>query len=638
MKLNDAQEQAANHTDGPCLVIAVPGSGKTRLLVERVGRLTERGVNPGNIVCVTFTNKAADEMKDRICKRLAVAKPKLFVGTFHRLCVELIRKFGDRIGYTSKFTIIDSDDQKDIIRQIARQLEKPLEKNEVPIIAKAVNDFRENMSGRDELDDNLQNKEDWVHIADEYIDRLKKDNCIDFSGLLAEAIRLLESHQDIRERVQAAFKYVQVDEVQDTNYSQFHLINLFTAKWNNVLMVGDISQSIYKFRGARYKNIQDFLARHNDCVKIELSLNYRSTPQIVKAADTLIRHNTSHMAERFEAVNGDGESIQVLHFPNQFEEADFVARHIDKLIHTGGWDAKDIAILYRMNSMSEPVERSLANKSILYKVIGGKSFYDRREIKDSLAILRFISNPRDGIAFHRIAALVDGVGDVTVGKIEKIAQHENMPIIEACHRFKDGMKLGKVRSCIDNMVEKLEIDTSNLNVHDALVAVIDKFGYEEFLKKEYGDDGAFERMDNIRALLQSAGKFATEHPENSIDRFLQMVTLLSGNDEKNDENRVSMMSIHGAKGLEFPVVFMVGVEQNVLPHGLAVEEDPIEGLEEERRLCYVGMTRAKELLLMSHNRNRRMFGTGGAMYNKPAKPSQFLMEAGLVKQHEKLRL
>ena len=638
MKLNDAQEQAANHVDGPCLVIAVPGSGKTRLLVERVGRLIESGVNPGNIVCVTFTNKAADEMKDRICKRLGVPRPKCFVGTFHRLCVELIRKFSDRIGYTEKFTIIDSDDQKDLIKQIARQLEKKVEKNEVPILAKAINDYRENLQTHDQLEDALQNNEDWVHIVDEYLDKLKRDNCIDFSGLLSEAIRLLETHEDVRARVQNVFKYVQVDEVQDTNYAQFRLINLFTAKWNNILMVGDISQSIYKFRGARYKNILEFLDKHPTCVKIELSQNYRSTPQIVAAADMLIRNNTSHMAEKFEAVNDSGEDIRCLHFLNQFEEADFVARHVDKLIKEGGWSAKDIAILYRMNSMSEPIERALANKTIKYKVIGGRSFYDRREVKDAISLLRFISNPRDGIAFHRIAGLVEGMGDVTVGKIEKIAQHENVPLLEACHRFTDTVKLGKIKSAVEGLATKIEVDIKGLNVRDALEASLKRFDYEEFLKKEYGDDEAFERMTNIGALLDSAGKFVVENPNNSIEGFLQMTMLLSGNDEKNEEDRVSMMSIHGAKGLEFPVIFMIGVEQNILPHGLAVEEDPVEGLEEERRLCYVGMTRAKEVLMMSYNRNRRMFGAGGSMYNKAAKPSQFLLEAGLLKKHEMMRV
>ena len=638
MKLNDAQEQAANHVDGPCLVIAVPGSGKTRLLVERVGRLIESGVNPGNIVCVTFTNKAADEMKDRICKRLGVPRPKCFVGTFHRLCVELIRKFSDRIGYTEKFTIIDSDDQKDLIKQIARQLEKKVEKNEVPILAKAINDYRENLQTHDQLEDALQNNEDWVHIVDEYLDKLKRDNCIDFSGLLSEAIRLLETHEDVRARVQNVFKYVQVDEVQDTNYAQFRLINLFTAKWNNILMVGDISQSIYKFRGARYKNILEFLDKHPTCVKIELSQNYRSTPQIVAAADMLIRNNTSHMAEKFEAVNDSGEDIRCLHFLNQFEEADFVARHVDKLIIEGGWSAKDIAILYRMNSMSEPIERALANKTIKYKVIGGRSFYDRREVKDAISLLRFISNPRDGIAFHRIAGLVEGMGDVTVGKIEKIAQHENVPLLEACHRFTDTVKLGKIKSAVEGLATKIEVDIKGLNVRDALEASLKRFDYEEFLKKEYGDDEAFERMTNIGALLDSAGKFVVENPNNSIEGFLQMTMLLSGNDEKNEEDRVSMMSIHGAKGLEFPVIFMIGVEQNILPHGLAVEEDPVEGLEEERRLCYVGMTRAKEVLMMSYNRNRRMFGAGGSMYNKAAKPSQFLLEAGLLKKHEMMRV
>jgi DNA helicase-2/ATP-dependent DNA helicase PcrA len=421
MKLNAQQEEAANHRDGPCLVIAVPGSGKTRLLVERVGRLIESGVPANSIVCVTFTNKTADEMKERVCKRLDVAKPKCFVGTFHRLCLMLLKKFGDRIGYNEKFTIIDSDDQKDMISQISRQLNKKLEKNEIPVVAKAVNDYRENQWNREQLDDALQSNDNFIHIADEYLDRLKKDNCVDFSGMLSESIRLLSEHKDVLERVQTAFKYLQVDEIQDTNYAQFILINYFTGKWNNVLMVGDISQSIYKFRGARYQNILDFLKKHEDCVRIELPLNYRSTPQIVAVADKLIKHNSSHMAEKFESVNPNGEDVRCLSFNNQFEEADFVAKHIERLKRDGGWNPEDCAILYRMNSMSEPIERALANRGVAYKVVGGRSFYDRREVKDCMSLLRFYANKKDGIAFHRVAGLVDGVGDVTVGKIEKIS-------------------------------------------------------------------------------------------------------------------------------------------------------------------------------------------------------------------------
>lgn len=996
MKLNDQQERAANHLDGPCLVIAVPGSGKTRLLVERVARMIERGIRPQNIVCVTFTNKAADEMKERICKRLDIRKPACFVGTFHKLCVGLLRKFGDRIGYTEKYTIYDTDDQKDTIRQIARQLEIPLEKNEVPVVCKIVNDYREMMWDRDQLDDACEGRNEWIRLCDEYLDRVKASNAVDFSGLLSETIRLLQECPDILARVQEALKYLLVDEVQDTNYAQFYLINQFTGKWNNVMMVGDISQcvaadtivetydsqnkrisdvrvgdmircakgnsettfgkvtrvygketlanlvtvktksgkklvstsnhvyfagfkptnspryfvylmyradlgyrvgvtrdygrsnaerlgfiqrscqesadkvwilevcdtevearfheqrisvhygiptwtfrvhvrgknsydeeyirklfaavdtkqnikrlvseywldlkyphhvpksmsstrrrnfivtlcadsrnnplhsysisgsddadrdcllgtglkvreakrgtkgwrvesscsdlgdieciyqkvsdgmdvnlleqarftdcslpfmtagnlrrgmtlfsvegnrviedeiasvsfsvdvakvydvdveryhnfvgngivthnSIYKFRGARYQNIQDFLKKHEDCVKIELSLNYRSTPQIIKAADQLIRNNTSHMAEKFETGNADGEEVRALVFNNQFEEADFVARHIQKLVKEGGWGYKDVAVLYRMNSMSEPLERAMTTQGVPYVVIGSKSFYDRREVRDCLAMLRFVSNPKDGIAFHRIAALCDGMGDTTIGKIEKIATDENIPLLSAASKFLETVKLGKIRASIEAMAEKMKLDHAKLtNARDALEECVKRFKYEDVLRREYGNDESFDRVENVNQLIQSAGQYVSENPDNaSVDGYLQMITLLTASDKKADGERASLMSLHASKGLEFPIVFMVGVEQNILPHGMAVQEDPMEGLEEERRLCYVGMTRAKNVLIMNHCRHRRVFGAGNTVYNKKATPSQFLIEAGLIKEHEKLRL
>jgi DNA helicase-2/ATP-dependent DNA helicase PcrA len=642
MKLNTQQEAAANHRDGPCLVIAVPGSGKTRLLVERVGRLIDSGVPANGIVCVTFTNKTAQEMKERVCKRLNVHNPKCFVGTFHRLCLLLLKKFGERLGYSDKFTIIDSDDQKDMVSSISRQLNKKLEKNEIPIVVKAVNDFRENQWSRSQLDDALQNNDDWIHIADEYIDRLRKDNCVDFSGMLSESIRLLKEHKDVLERVQNSFKYLQVDEIQDTNYAQFILINLFIGKWKNILMVGDISQSIYKFRGARYQNILDFLKQYPDCVRIELPLNYRSTPQIVACADKLIKNNSSHLAEKFESVNPSGEDVRCLQFNNQFEEADFVARHVEKLKRDGGWNPSDIAVLYRMNSMSEPIERAMAGKGVPYKVVGGKSFYDRREVKDMLALLRFHSNKKDGIAFHRVAGLVKGVGDVTVGKIEKIVQDDDVDVIEAAHRFCDSIKLSKVKEGILGLVSKFEFENPPEAVQEVLTELVKRFDYEEMLKEEYGPEDGMDRIQNVNALIQSAARYADENSDKSAAGYLQMVTLLTSADKEKDitaeGGRVSLMSIHAAKGLEFPVVFVVGCEQNILPHGLAVQEDPFEGLEEERRLCYVAFTRAKTLLITTYNRNRSMFGQGGSKYNKPVKPSQFLKEAGLLKEYEMARM
>ena len=995
MHLNQQQEEAANHRDGPCLVTAVPGSGKTRLLVERVGRMIESGIPAHRIVCVTFTNKAADEMKERICKRLNQSSPACFIGTFHKLCVRLLRKFGDRIGYSEKFTIADADDQIDLITQIARRHSITLDRKETRPLAKAINDWRENMWSEEDFFEAIGENKDWATIAELYLDTLKSNNMIDFSGLLSETIRLLNSEKEVLDRVQEAFQYVQVDEVQDTNYAQFVLINMFTGKWNNVLMVGDISQcvtedtivytengeklaidievgdkvlsaigsgrtdycevtrkhiadlpyggykncinirtksgkslsmtpdhivfagfskyssslfivylmfdnqlgyrvgitntkrkhglnnfgigsrlnqeradrmyvlkavtskeearyweqyfsityglptwtfdekyyagsgvnyvqklygevdtiaaarrllmflgydekyphytpkcmsrskrrnfsitlcgdnrgkplhkysisgseisdkqklkeagfnvrstkkgckgwriegstadpsrlqtilltvqkfidvnviekasfgdvslpflpasnllqgmsiyvlgdsgeieideivsincmavnlrfvdldidrtcnfigngivshnSIYKFRGARYQNIKDFLAKHEGCRIIELPVNYRSTPQIVKAADKLIRYNSSHMGEKFETVNPDGEDVKLLPFKNQLDEADFVARHCRKLIDNG-WDAGDLVVLYRMNAMSEPIERAMSKYQVGYTVVGGRSFFDRKEIKDCISMLRFVANPRDGVAFHRCAKLLPGVGDTTVGKIETIAIDEDINIIEASQRFIEEVKLSKIKSAVENAVDKFNFDHASMNVAQVLEALIDRFDYYNLLEKEYDQDDAFDRIDNVRQMLNSAADFATENPKDSVVKYLQMIALVTANDKKSEGKTVSLMTLHAAKGLEFPIVFMIGVEQDILPHSLAVADDPLEGLEEERRLCYVGMTRAKTLLYVSHCYARRQFGKGGQVWHKKCKPSQFLQESDLLKPHEAIRL
>lgn len=635
MQLNEQQEEAANHRDGPCLVIAVPGSGKTRLLVERVGRLIESGVPANQVVSVTFTNKAADEMKERVCKRLGVSSPRCFVGTFHRLCVGLLRKFGDRLGYSERYTIVDADDQKDIIRQVARSLDKTLERQEVPVIAKVVNDYRENIWTRDQLDDAVDQNDDWIHIIDEYIERLAKLDMIDFSGLLYETIRLLESHQDVRERIQKAMRYIMVDESQDTNIAQFRLIEIFAGHWNNVFLVGDPSQSIYRFRSARYENIRDFLAKHKDCVKIELPLNYRSTPQIVGCAEKLIKHNASHMAEEFITENKSGEPVRCLVMKNQYEEGNFVSKHISKLVRAGGWRYGDVAVLYRMNSMAEPIERAMTSSSVPYKVIGGRSFYDRREIKDCLAMLRFASNPKDGIAFHRCCGVLPGVGEKTIAAIENMAMHEDITILDAANGYLSKGKMhAKIRRGVEGIIEKFTGGFAGVPTRDVLADLVDRFDFNDFLDKKFPEDSS-ERAENVQQLVASAGQYADENNDSSISSFLQSIALISSSDDKEDKNRVSLMTLHASKGLEFPIVFVVGVEQNMLPHGLSLAEDPFEGLEEERRLCYVGMTRAMKVLFATHCQQRKKFGRGGSTYSQASKPSQFLLEAGLIKKNER---
>lgn len=627
ISLNSQQEDAASHLNGPCLVVAVPGSGKSRLLVERAARILENGEKSRCLACVTFTNKAADEMKTRIQARVGSRSRGSFIGTFHSLCVSILRNFGKHLGY-NRFTICSSDDQLDIIRQIARQDGYKIDKKEARTIARSVNNWRENMLDRDDYEESLYNDSFKIDLGDKYLQKIKESEIIDFSGLLSETINLLDNNEKVRNTIQDQLKYIQVDEVQDTNLAQFHLLNTFSAKHRNIMMVGDLSQSIYRFRGARYQNIKDFISQNPDIRVIELPLNYRSTPQIVEVADRLIKNNSSHMAESFITNNPDGQPVQCLTFQNDLAEAGFICSHIQKLVAAGGWGYGDIAILYRLNSMSEPIERAMKNYGIICKIIGGRSFYDRREIKDCLAMLRFKYNPRDGIAFHRIATCVSGLGDMAVGKIENFSSEEDMSILEVCSHFAKSGKTSGMRSACKKISETFDFD--NRSVAAVLSDLIEKFDYEGFLAKQYSDDHT-DRFNNVRQLIVSAGQYQ-EKNGGGIESYLAMISLMSTSDTKSDKEAVSMMTLHASKGLEFPIVFVVGAEEGILPHMMAIQEDPIEGLEEERRLCYVGMTRAEKMLYVSNCRSRGTYGRGGNMFAKQCKPSRFLIEAGLIKR------
>jgi len=984
IRLNDQQEQAANHVDGPCLVVSVPGSGKTRLLVERTARLIEGGVSPSNIVCVTFTNKAADEMKERICSRLGIDTPKCYVGTFHALCALILRKYGTRLGYSESFTIADSDDQLDLIRQCSRVYENPVEKKEAWEIANAVNNWRENMWDRQQYEDILYNHQPLIDIGDLYLERLKRNDSVDFSGLLYETINLLEQEEQIKARIQDRCRYLQIDECQDTNFAQFYLINQFSAKYNNVFMVGDISQcvvgntlvktregfkeisqiavgeevacasgrgkmeygivtrtyeseakglvkvetsrgyiltatpehvffadfklnnslkhfvyvmykeglgfrvgttrtysnnsnhgrmgyatrslgemadkvwvvkvcdtekdaryweqyfsvtyglptwtfrvhsknknsygdreifqlfssidtesnakkmfdvlgidiqyphympkamskvrrrnfsvtlcadnrhkplhsysisgsdmndaetlnnigiktraskkgvkgwrvegsradlgyikrlyeevssvmdvnlieqarfsdrslsflpasnllegmsvfvcedgeiiedeivnitrmdatekvydidvdrfhnfvgngivthnSIYRFRGARYQNIQDFVNKHSNCVRIELPLNYRSTPQIVGVADKLIKNNASHMAKDFIATKPDGDDVQCIKMFNEIEEGRFVARQVKRLMDEGGWDPGDVAVLYRMNSMTEPVERALANENIKYKIVGGRSFYNRKEIKDSIAMLKLITNPKDGIAFHRVAALFKGMGDVTIGKIEALAEEKDVSLLEATGLHEETESREDIQKACRNIVSCFNSDFSEFGPDKCLDKIIKDIKYFNYLEDAYETNWQ-ERAENVNELIGQASLFVETHGASNI-KYLQSIALITSSDEKSNQDTVTLMTLHASKGLEFPIVFMIGVEEDVLPHGMTLGEDPIEGVEEERRLCYVGMTRAERLLYVTYCSQRRRRGFRG-FYDKKCKPSRYLFESGILKK------
>lgn len=624
LELNRYQKEAVEHTDGPCLVTSCPGSGKTFTLVERIVRLVKSGVRQKNILCLTFTNKAANEMKERICNRLGVKKLDFFCGTFHSMCSRLIRKLGHVRGYSKNFTILDDKDQVDLIMQVARRLEYEIEYGDARRIQGRVNYYRDQMEDFDWVRDELKT-DAMIEIAEAYIKKCRDDNLIDFSGLIYEAIQVVEANEELRAKIQNTFKYIMVDETQDTNKSQFYLVNLLAAKWRNIMLIGDIDQSIYGWRGARYQNIQEFMNNYEDCKVISLSKNYRSTPQIVNAAHKLIKYNSSHMGTSFETDNKNGEPIKCYSFRDQLVEASRVGSMVRRLIDEGGWDPQDMAILYRVNKMSEPVEQAMVNNAIPYEVIGAWNFYDRKEVRDCLSMLKFLSNPKDGIAFHRVSSLVKGMGNVTIGKIENMAQEKNITIVEACKKMRTQARSANIIKACNKIYDAYSHKWDLKNPAACLKGLVDRFEYKGHLLDKFKNT-ATEREDNVDQLIDSAGEFIGE---DGVSKYLQQVSLVTNNDKEKSKNKTVLMSLHAAKGLEFPIVFMIGVEDDILPHKMALADDPYAGLEEERRLCYVGMTRAKKLLFMSWCKSRRRFGKYGSMTKNASKPSRFLKEAGI---------
>ena len=406
IKLNEEQLIAAEHVHGPCMVISVPGSGKTGVLTERTVRLVEKGIDSSNIINLTFTNKAAKEMRERITNRLQ-GQFNGYTGTFHALCAAILRKFGFRIGYDKSFSILDSNDQTSTLKKVARGLGDKIDASEAAMIAKVYNDHREKLLPIDELRE-VFDLEFHYNVALGYRNRIFSENCIDFSGLLCETIRLLHEHEDIKGFLQKKFKYIQVDEVQDTNFAQFHLLKQMYEQHGNIMMVGDISQSIYKFRGARYQNITDFLSQNKDCKVVALSKNYRSTPEIIKHAEKLIKYNASHQSEKFEPIQPSGHPVVLREFKHQYDESNYVAGVVEALVENG-WSPKDIAVLYRVNSMAEPIRMEMARRNVPHVVVGGYDFYDRKEIKDVISMIKLHSNRRDSSALSRVLDMHSGM-------------------------------------------------------------------------------------------------------------------------------------------------------------------------------------------------------------------------------------
>ena len=648
VRLNPEQEQVANHVFGRILTLAGPGSGKTRTLTERTGRLIRHGFDPSSILCLTFTNKARDEMRQRIAAVHGKAAEKVFISNFHGLCGTLLRRFGQSIGYTARMTICDSDDQIDLLLQIARRRGLEPTKPQARTLAFIANEFRENNSDLESLAADRKLSAGETNVIRGYVELLRSRNQCDFSGMLSETARLLRQGDDVREKLQKRFRFIQVDEYQDTNRAQNEIVELLAGKEDNVLAVGDGDQSIYEWRGATPDAIPAFIdngkRKTGKCEVIKLGLNYRSTPQIIAVADKLIRHCKSRTPIDFDTPNKAGEPPKCVKFEHPEAEAEGVATSIANTIKSGA-PAREIAVFFRTNDMSRQIEQSLAKRQIPYQVVGAGSYYDRMEVKDVLSMLRFVCNPFDGISFHRIANKpARGMGDTLIGRLEHFAELHKIDILTALQerslefiRDENDKPLSDaaVRACRETR-DIFDFDIARANVTDVAGELLRRSRYDEWLKARYDDKNEYEeRSRNVNELVNAITEFARTNPGSaSVAEYLESISLYTaGDDAKEDErkNGVRLMSLHASKGLEFDVVYVIGVEHRILPHERALADRGERGLDEERRLCYVSFTRAKKILRVTWCQKRQdAYARGKTARFKPSVPSQFLREAELV--------
>ena len=621
--LNEQQKKGVFTTEGPVLLLAGAGSGKTRVLTHRTAYLIEEvGVNPYNIMAITFTNKAAGEMRERIDNLIGYGSESIWVATFHATCVRMLRRHIDRLGYDTNFTIYDADDQKTLMKDICKRLEidtkKYKEKNFLNVISHAKDELvsPEEFMLRAAGD---YAKQKQAQVYREYQESLKKNNALDFDDLIVKTVELFKADAQVLDYYQERFRYIMVDEYQDTNTAQFELIHLLSGKYKNLCVVGDDDQSIYKFRGANIYNILNFEKYYPEATVIKLEQNYRSTQNILNAANGVIGNNIGRKAKRLWTANDEGEKIKFEQFNTAYEEADYITRSILSDVTKGNYDYKDIAILYRTNAQSRLFEERFVVSNIPYKIVGGVNFYARKEVKDLLAYLKTIDNARDDLAVRRIINVPKrGIGATTLNRVGDYAQINEVSFYQALKMADDIPTLGKAAGKIKpfvNFIQMMRSKASVLPVSELLKEVIEETGYVRELELE-GTDEAQSRIENIDELLSKVVTYEEGEENPTLSGFLEEVALVADIDNLEEDNDyVVLMTLHSAKGLEFPKVFLAGMEDGLFPSYMSItSDDSREELEEERRLAYVGITRAMDELTITCARQRMI--RGETQYNK----------------------
>lgn len=615
--LNEPQRQVVMATDGPLLILAGAGSGKTRVLTHRTAYLIEEcGVNPYNIMAITFTNKAAGEMRERIDQMVGYGSESIWVCTFHSTCVRILRRYIDRLGFGTNFTIYDSDDQKTLMKDICKRLEIDTKMYKEKMFLSAIS------SAKDELIDPIECetraagdyvKRKQAQVYREYQQALKQNNALDFDDLIMKTVELFKLDKEVLASYQDRFRYIMVDEYQDTNTAQFELIRLLALKYQNLCVVGDDDQSIYKFRGANIYNILNFEHHFPDATVIKLEQNYRSTQNILDAANAVIANNQGRKEKRLWTDNGAGDKITFEQLDTAAEEADFVARDIARRVRKGEYQYKDCAILYRTNAQSRLFEERFITANIPYKIFGGVNFYARKEVKDLLAYLKTIDNGQDDLAVRRIINIPKrGIGAASINKVALYAQEQEISFYDALCVAEQVPGLGKAAAKIRPFVlfiQSMKAKAKLLSVADLLQEVIETTGYVRELEAE-GTDEAEARIENIDELISKAVDYAEGEEAPTLNGFLENVALVADIDSF-DENSdyVVLMTLHSAKGLEFPNVYLAGLEDGLFPSYMSITSDNSQAeIEEERRLAYVGITRAKKNLTITSARVRMVRG------------------------------
>ncbi|WP_077940591.1 DNA helicase PcrA [Enterococcus faecium] len=630
--MNPRQKEAVLHTDGPLLLMAGAGSGKTRVLTHRIAYLIEeKEVNPWNILAITFTNKAAKEMKERVNAILASGGEDVWVSTFHSMCVRILRRDVDFIGYNRNFTIIDSSEQLTLMKRILKELNIDPKKYDPRSILGTISQAK----------NSLQTPQDFAKMQGSYYEEiaakcyaayqkeLQYNQCMDFDDLIMNTIRLFEEHPDSLTYYQNKFHYIHVDEYQDTNHAQYTLVNLLAGRFRNLCVVGDADQSIYGWRGADMQNILDFEKDYPDAAVILLEQNYRSTKNILSAANQVIENNSNRKPKNLWTENKEGNKITYYRADNERDETRFIVDRMQEEIRSNHRNYGDFAILYRTNAQSRVMEETLLKANIPYKMVGGHKFYDRKEIKDILAYLNVLANPQDSISFERIVnSPKRGIGPGSIEKLRSFASLHEWPLLEAAQNVdlaNIGGKAGQQLGAFGEMIQEVTQMIQYLTVTELTKEVLDRSGYLEDLKIQNTLE-AQARIENLEEFLTVTQEFDKQFeqqneedadaPEEKLTVFLNDLALVSDIDNlEEDASQVTLMTLHAAKGLEFPVVFLIGLEEGVFPLSRALMEE--SELEEERRLAYVGITRAEEALYLTNAFSRTLYGR--TQYNRPSR-------------------